>query len=82
MTTIIAYRYEVKDAEGLGTGRYVSLRLESDGLGLEVRAKGEANLAEILDAGVMAELEAVMAEPAEPMPRDTPEVEKWTRGER
>ncbi len=67
MSTIIAYRYEVKDTEGKGTGRYVSLRLERDetgGLCVYVPRHADwevdTDLSEILDAGVMAELEAVM----------------------
>lgn len=65
MRTIMAYRYEVKDTEGKGTGRYVSLRLDRDAVGaLRVApGMGMPDLAEILDSGVMAELEAVMAEP-------------------
>jgi hypothetical protein len=61
MRTIMAYRYEVKDTDGKGTGRYVSLRLERDMVGgLWVYAPIADDISEILDSGVMAELEAVM----------------------
>jgi len=61
MRTIMAYRYEVKDHTGAGTGRYMDLRLERDETGwLRVlsAACDRQDLAEILDSGVMAELEA------------------------